>query len=139
MLMDQILVSALYTDGPLNPSEMPCFSFPSLFLIFVLFFFFFHPAIILPNMLCSTHLGMQIGKKDMQKKKTREKEVRVLTTSTVNSFQPCPTGLDLSGTLSLANVCETHVKCVSVQPYRQNLDFPSNLPLNSCLSETNPQ
>ena len=63
------------------------------------------------NMLCSRHWGMQIGKRA---KKTRKKEVRVLTPSTAHSFQPRPAGLDLSGTLSLASVCETHIKCVSV-------------------------
>lgn len=39
-------------------------------------------------------------------------------------FPTRPAGLDLSGTLSLASVCETHVKCVSV-------------PLNSCKTEAN--
>ena len=79
MLIDQIVKCPVILSLP--------FSF------FFFFLIFFHPAIISPNMLCSTHLGMQIGKIDMQKKKTREKEVRVLTTSTVNSFQPRPAGL----------------------------------------------
>ena len=106
MLMDQILVSALYIDRPLNASDMPCFSFP-----FFSFFFSIRRPTYCRNMLCSRHWGMQIGKRA---KKTRKKEVRVLTPSTAHSFQPRPAGLDLSGTLSLASVCETHIKCVSV-------------------------
>ena len=82
------------------------FFFPFLFL-----FFSIRRPTYCRNMLCSRHWGMQIGKRA---KKTRKKEVRVLTPSTAHSFQPRPAGLDLSGTLSLASVCETHIKCVSV-------------------------
>ena len=75
---------------------------------------FCHPATeILPNMLCSTHLGMQIGKRDMmhktKRKKTRQEQVWVVRTSTATW---------VANWASQA-FYETHVKCVSV-------------PLNSC-------
>ena len=70
---------------------------------------FCHPATeILPNMLCSTHLGMQIGKRDMmhktKRKKTRQEQVWVVRTSTAKNFQPRLAGLDLSGKLSVTSL-----------------------------------
>ena len=76
-------------------------------------------------MLCSTHLGMQIGEMDLQKKENKRE--RSTSPHDVDGKQfptPSSRASGLSGTLTLASVCATHVKCVSVQPYRQNLDFP---------------
>ena len=94
------------------------FFFPFLFSSFI-----FHPATeILPNMLCSTHLGMQIGKRDMMHKTKRKQERNKYESSgrrwqTVSS--PVLQGLTWVANWASQAFYETHVKCVSV-------------PLNSC-------
>ena len=94
------------------------FFFPFLFSYFI-----FQPATeILPNMLCRTHLGMQIGKRDMMHKTKRKQERNKYESSgrrwqTVSS--PVLQGLTWVANWASQAFYETHVKCVSV-------------PLNSC-------
>lgn len=94
------------------------FFFPFLFSSF-----FVHPATkILANMLCSTHLGMQIGKRDMMHQ-TKRKQGRNKYESSGRRWQtvssPVQQGLTWVAHWASQAFYETHVKCVSV-------------PLNSC-------